>query len=722
MQRTHVRLPRLAAILTLPLLARPLLAQTATGAVAGTVRAEGDSAVAGATVMVDGTLLTAMTDHRGTYRIGGLPAGRYTVRVSAMGYSPASRAGVEVAAGDTRSVDFSLSTSPLEIPGVIVTASRETQEIRQSPASVSVLTERDITQRDVTKLSQALPYASGVTYVGGTLDIRGTAGLSGGVGSRVLLMLDGHPLLTGDTGELDFDILPVLGVERVEIVKGPYSALYGSNALGGVVNVVSSPIPDEPHTVFRTHLGAYDIPSRYRFTNGVLSFQGIEIQHSLRLDSVGLRFYGDRDVTDGFTQNGHTSRWLFRAEASAPLFGAAPSSFYAIGARQDVGEFFGWRSAQQRFEVPPDALGDWYRIGWLNVGATINAFTRASTLLRFTPYVYYDAVQNHFHDNRDYHRSTRAGSAAQLSLKPGARQSLTLGGEATYTSVTSNILGTPTVRDYALYAQDVIDPDPRFRVSLGARFDDHSVNPGHVDTQLSPKVGVVYHATPSLSLHASLSRAFRAPSPVEQFVSTTQYGVLVVPNPDLRPETVTAGEIGATANLGRVWLDGAVFQSRFSGLIEPGPVPGQFFVFQFQNVAKAHVTGLDLEARFDPVPKVLGLDVSYMYLDTRDLTLDQPLPYRSAHTATGTLTVLGGLFNVDVQYRSSVQRVLQFPLDPRGSTTLVGLRAAYRVGDFLVQAKVSNLFQESWIDLQERFPGAPRSFELTLSTGMGSPN
>jgi outer membrane receptor for ferrienterochelin and colicins len=718
----RARAGRASLFLALGLLALlpagPLHAQAATGSVAGRVTAEGDSAVIGATVLVDGTLLSAITDRAGGYRITGLPPGHYTLHVVAMGYGGASHANVAVAGGATSRVDFSLATSPVELPGVIVTASRGTQQPGASPASVAVITQKDITQRDITQLSQALPFASGVTYAGGTLDIRGAAGYAQGVGGRVLLMLDGHPLLTGDTGEADFDALPVMGVQRIEIVKGPYSALYGSNALGGVVNIITSPIPDQSHTVFRAHMGAYDVPSQYSFASGLLSFQGLEVQHSLRIGDVGLRLFGDRDTNDGFTQNGRISRWLFRTEVSTPLFGAAPSSFYVIGAQEDVGEFFTWRSADERYEVPADAVGDWYRNGWLNFGATLNLLTHASALLRVSPYVYYDAVRNHFHDNHDYHEATRAGSSIQLSLVPGAGQSLTLGGEGAYNTVHSNILGTPVVRDYALFAQDEIHLDPRLELSVGARFDDHAVTPGHVNKQLSPKLGAVYHATSSLSLRASLSHAFRAPSPVEQFVSTTEYGVQVVPNPDLGPETVTAGELGATADLGRLWLDGAVFQSHYDGLIQPAPVSGRYFVYQFQNVARARITGTDMEARIDVVPRLLGLDLTYMYLDTRDLNANQPLPYRSNHTATGTVTVLGGLVNLDLQFRSRVQRVLQFPLDPRGATTLLGLRLAYMTHGILLQGKISNLLNQQYVDVQERLPGAPRSFMVSISSGM----
>jgi outer membrane receptor for ferrienterochelin and colicins len=705
-----------AGLLVSLMLAGPLSAQSAS--VTGVVTAVGDSAISGATVLVDGTLLSTITNSRGAYLITGLPPGRYTIRVAALGYAPARHADVELAAGQTRTLDFALATAPVELPGVVVTASRSMQQAGESPASVDVLGRSHIIQQDVTQLSQALPYASGVTYAGGTLDIRGAAGLSGGVGSRVLLLLDGHPILTGDTGEMDFNALPVLGVQRIEIVKGPYSALYGSNALGGVVNIITSPIPEKAHTEVRTHVGMYDVPSQYRFTSGLLSYQGLEAQHSMRLGGVGVRLFGGRDTNDGFTQNGQTSRWLFRTELSAPLFDGAPSSIYAIAGQEDFGQFSGWRAANERFEVPLVDLGDWYRMGWLNVGATVDVLNRATTLLRFTPYLYYDAVRNHFHDNQDYHRATRAGSSVQLSLVPGLGHSLALGGEASYTTVASNILGTPLVRDFALFAQDEFRLVRPLKVSLGARLDDHAVTPGHVNMQLSPKLGVVYQATPALSLRTSVSRAFRAPSPVEQFVSTTQYGVRVVPNPDLQPETVTAGEIGATADLGRVWLDGAVFESDFDRLIQPGPAPGQFFVFQFQNVARARVRGVDFQMRVDVAPGTVGLDVTYMYLDPRDLTTGQPLPYRSAHTGTATLTLLGGLFAADVQYRSRLERVLQYPADPRSATTLVGLRSAYQVRGVLIQAKVSNLLQDKQLALQERIPGPPRSFTLTVSTGL----
>ena len=101
-------------------------------------------------------------------------------------------------------------------------------------------------------------------------------------------------------------------------------------------------------------------------------------------------------------------------------------------------------------------------------------------------------------------------------------------------------------------------------------------------------------------------------------------------------------------------------------------------------------------------------------LATKDLDTQLSLPYRSRHNVTGTLELPQGLFDLDLRWRSRVEQVLAYPLDPRGAIALVDLRAAYRILGTVVQAKVGNLFQDVYPDVQERVPGAPRSVSLTL--------
>ena len=219
-----------------------------------------------------------------------------------------------------------------------------------------------------------------------------------------------------------------------------------------------------------------------------------------------------------------------------------------------------------------------------------------------------------------------------------------------------------------------------------------------------------------MDTRASISRGYRAPSPIEQFVTASQSGFRVVPNPALQGEKAWAGELGATATLGgRLWLDGSVFQSEYYDLIDPAPVSGQFGVFQFQNVERSRVRGLDLETKLSLVEDRLGLHATYAYLHAVDLNLGGPLPYRSPHNLAASLAglVQGWDWGLDFRYRSRVDRVLVYPLDPRTAITLFDLRLARHFLGWDLQGKISNLTQRRYVDVQERTPGAPRRLLFT---------
>ena len=161
-------------------------------------------------------------------------------------------------------------------------------------------------------------------------------------------------------------------------------------------------------------------------------------------------------------------------------------------------------------------------------------------------------------------------------------------------------------------------------------------------------------------------------------------------------------------------LDGAVFYSDFRDLIEPSPVAGQFFTFQFQNVSKARVFGLDTGAQVGVLGDQLGFKINYLYLNSRDERTGESLPYRSPHNLTMTVSAFRDLVAVDYLFRSEVEEVLAYPLDPRGPISVVDLRLSYRFGNWVVMGKVANLLQSKYVDIQERNPGASRLFRLTI--------
>ena len=711
------------ALLSLALIGAPLLAQGTSGAVAGQIQdGKTGAGLEGARILLVSTPLATTSGAEGRFLVPGVAPGRYQLRAAAVGYEPDTIPEITVVAGDTASVTVTMHAAAVRLPGIVVAASRRPERVEDAPASVAVLSGDEIIHRNVTTIDGALAYVPGVTFNGpGQMDIHGSTGSAGGIGSRVLTLVDGHPALSGDGGEIIWEAFPLLDLDQVEVVKGAASALYGSNALGGVVNLVTSPISDRPEAVIRAHAGIYQIPDRYQFTDQTLNTQGVMLQYSRRVGDIGARIAVARETSDGFHQNGESGRWYLRAKAMSDPGSAHPWDAYVMWSRSDAGDFLAWRSPDEPFEVTPGSLGDRSVYRFLQAGATLTPIARSSLLLRVSPYLTHNSNQNYFVENQDYHDATRGGTTVQLSLAAGERHAITLGLDGAGTRVSSNFLGTPWLWDGAAFAQDEVALGNRFTASAGARLDYHDTSGGEAEFSVNPKLGLVWHASDRLSARASVARGYRAASAIEQFVSTVQFGFHVIPNPALHGEHAWTGELGTSAQPLR-WLrtDATLFWSEYRDLIGPTfvllcPIASvQGGCAQFQNVSRARVRGLDLGMRSSLVRDRLDLEASYLFLDSKDQITQRALPYRSRHNLTATLNLLRGLAGVDLRWRSRVDEVIAYPLDPRGDITVVDLRLAYRLFGNVLQAKVSNVFQNVYPDVQERVPGAPRSLSLTL--------
>jgi outer membrane receptor protein involved in Fe transport len=694
-----------------------LHSQEPSGVIAGRVLAEGDTAaIVGAVVLVTGTPLTALTSEGGEFRIEGVTPGRYTVQVVVYGYDVTERAAVEVVAGQVTRIEMTVVRAVIEVPGLVVTATRNAVRPGESPASVAVQTGQEVFRRQAITVDDALPFAQGVVFNANQIDIRGSTGIARGVGSRVLMLLDGHRVLAGVSGGVNFALLPIMDMRQLEIVKGPHSTLWGNNALGGVVNLLSQRPPDQPETVVRFHYGVFDTPSEYKFTDNALNMQGLNVQHSRWIGSVGTTLLAGYESSDGFRQNGSFDRIRLRAKTVVGKETDSPVEAFVNWVREDKEEFFTWLSEDRPLEVDSLDLGDWVRQDDLVVGLKATPINTQSVSLQIKPQLYYNSVKNNFHDNQTYHRSTRAAADVQLSTNPLARHFLTFGSETAGTAVSSDFVGDPFIWDVSVYGQDEIRLSSKVKGVVGLRLDFHSATTSESELNLSPKLGVVFQPNSEISLRSSVSRGYRAPAPSEQFTNTTQFGFRVVPNLELRGETAWAAEVGLTVNpLRWLWLDAAFFHTDYSDLIEASSVPGQLFVFQFRNVADARVTGFDAGAKFSIVPDMLGLDINYMFLDTENKTTGQALPYRSSNNVTATLWAFHQAVGIDFRYRTAVEEVLAYPLDPRGDITVVDVRFGYRLFGIDLQAKVTNLLQAKYVDVQERNPGASRRFLLTVS-------
>ncbi len=137
-----------------------------------------------------------------------------------------------------------------------------------------------------------------------SLSIRGSSDVAGGgIGNRVLLLLDGRPSLTGDSKGALWSLIPVSIIERTEVVKGAFSSLYGSSAIGGVVNVITKKPTYTPFTGVNLNYGFYEkLPDSLRFTNDLLTFSSADIIQSNTLKKFSYLLNLNYNNNDGHSQ------------------------------------------------------------------------------------------------------------------------------------------------------------------------------------------------------------------------------------------------------------------------------------------------------------------------------------------------------------------------------------------------------------------------------------
>jgi TonB-dependent siderophore receptor len=219
-----------------------------TGALHGTVsNAATQSPVEGAIVSLRGTTHRTQSGGSGAFVLRDISPGNYTVVVNAIGMAP-YQAEVVIEAGKTAELALAMIPIPVNLRAVVVTASKTQTEIRDIPASVSVLTSENITESGATNFTEAIKAVPGVS-VGSfgenfnSIQLRGLPRF-GNENEAVLILLDGVPQ-TDARNSSQLLTLPIDNVDHVEVVKGPNSALYGRTAIGGVINIITQDPGDQ---------------------------------------------------------------------------------------------------------------------------------------------------------------------------------------------------------------------------------------------------------------------------------------------------------------------------------------------------------------------------------------------------------------------------------------------------------------------------------------------
>ncbi|MGB1207098.1 MAG: TonB-dependent receptor [Chitinophagales bacterium] len=207
---------------------------------------------------VDGELVGAITDFDGLYTMN-LPAGTHTLKFSYVSYSDKTITESFVA-GDIKTLDIALVEEAIGLDQVVVTGSKFEQKLGEQTVSLEVIKPTLVENSQTASIEQAVEKVPGVDVIDGQANIRGGSGFSYGAGSRVLLLMDDIPVLTADAGFPNWSFLPIENLEQIEIIKGASSALYGSSALNGIINLRTAYPKSEPYTKISLFSTLYQNP------------------------------------------------------------------------------------------------------------------------------------------------------------------------------------------------------------------------------------------------------------------------------------------------------------------------------------------------------------------------------------------------------------------------------------------------------------------------------
>lgn len=559
----------------------------------------------------------------------------------------------------------------VDLGRIVVTAAGVEQNIADAPASITVISREELESGAYRDLSDALREVQGLvtTGVANEQDIQ----IRGLPGSYTLMLIDGRRVSTrksrpnGSSGFEQRHFPPVNMIERIEVVRGPMSSLYGADAMGGVVNVITRPVALTWSGSVTTEA---TVQAHERFGNsGALSFEasgpliadrlGVQVwgrvyrraEDSLlggiqgaRDSSLGLRFNYTPTDDHEFTFEAGRSRLSAEAEAGGTLAAGADGStrendrdYIALGHTGHFGDVETQITLQHEEAARytyAEPFGTGTRVLNARVPELANTTVDAQVSFPWQMAGDHRTVAGFQYSRADL---TDQGHAASMEMQ---------------------------VEQWAIFAEDEWRITDTFALTGGLRYDRHSIYGGH----LSPRLYGVWHASEALTIKGGVSTGFTAPGirlVAPGYYYPTQRGAgLIAPNPDLQPETSTSFELGAVWESGPLAFSATAFRTEFEdkisnmntgmlvnpdtgSIIDPlggaacnaaaiAAYPGYSCLWQAFNIDDAVIQGLELAGsyRLNDSWSVRG---TYAFTDSEQRTGDYagfPLQRTPRHRAT----------------------------------------------------------------------------------------
>lgn len=611
-------------------------------------------------------------------------------------------------------------------------ASKYEQKVSEAPASVTIVTADDIRRFGWRTLADALrsvkgfytTYDRAYTYVG----VRGF-GMPGDFNTRILLLVDGYRVnnntydqaFVGNGGIVDLEI-----VERIEVIPGPGSSLYGTNAFFAVVNVITKRGRDLKGGEISAETAGFGT-TKGRASWGNRWGNGLEVLLSASaLESEGQRLYF-REYDDPSTNNGIAER--ADDERAVNLLAKVSFGDFALSAGRVTREKTLPTGVYETvFGDPRTRVLDPQQL-FVNLKFQRDLSDHSQIMLRggYNTYLYDADYQYANHMNNDKGVGRWWTAEALLTRKISPSHKLVVGAEyqrnlqQDQTAVNEDGVSSEVLSErrrsarWAVYLQDEVRVSQGFLLNLGVRYDDYDTFGGTTN----PRMAVIYNA-PAGGTTAKLlyGTAFRSPNVYEMYYNDAGFSQKT--NPDLKPEKIETTELVLEQAVGGDFLASAsLYRYKVKSLIDQETDPADGLLV-FRNTGRVDARGIELEARGVVAGRVEGR-ASWAYQISEDAATGEALSNSPRHLAKLRVgvPVVGDKLYAGLESQFTSKRKTVSGGDVGGfAVTNLALSSRRWVGGLVLTAGVYNLFDRKYSDpasdshAQDAIPQDGRSFRV----------
>ena len=550
--------------------------------------------------------------------------------------------------------------------------------------------------------------------------IRGSSDYKpGGYNNRVLVLLDGFQISMPYSGSIDWNAMPLDFLDRVEVVKGPVSSLYGQNSMGGIINLVTKNYSDEFYNIKAT-VGSYDSKDLNLTMSNVtdnISYTAL-LQHK---KGNGHRFNAQYEQNNFYTK----------------IFNKKQDLSVSLIANKSI-------NGQPGFFVEDRPSLTSYRIS--NRDSVYLQLFKKQTLDANNNIVY-SLSMNHFYTNyfdredtpeeeiqeQTFYNDTSLNLRAEYQKLISTKSYLIFGSdiilEQSDISIYRNIYDDLKQVTSGFFVQNRIQLSERLLLGLGLRFDYRNVDRGDEFSyksfsDVSPKINLTFKRDTFSTWNFALSKGFRSPSFSELFLQyESDYGLNTQGNPNLEPEQLYGLDISFDrTNKTNLTYSVSTFYYNYKDMID--------FVYGLPVIAlnRSDISSNGLETNISyKINPNLNLDLGYTFLRVDDINNVDPILYRPKHKFISSIKHksknISNIISMRYQSKQDYQNFLsdereyegseiKFPIEQLDSLILFNYIGTYELNNnHKVSLKISNLFDKQY-ELIQDFPMPGRTISL----------